>query len=96
MRCCIYCGATEDLTDDRVPPKNLFPRPRPQSLITVLACRACNGWPAKDDEETRPFKVLLSTFGLPRQGSGVSSPDEKTKAHPTPCGPRKVLPGLGL
>ena len=40
---CIYCGNTEDLTKDHIPPKTLFPKPRPSNLITVPCCKNCNG-----------------------------------------------------
>ncbi len=49
---CVYCGATERLTRDHIPPKSLFGGPRPQ-LITVPCCRSCNQSFAKDDEYFR-------------------------------------------
>lgn len=50
---CIYCGNSElRLTRDHVPPKCLFPRPRPQ-LITVPACHPCNDSFKRDDEYFR-------------------------------------------
>jgi hypothetical protein len=54
---CVYCGSTEDLTDDHVPPKTLFPKPRPSNLITVRSCRECNEGASKDDEY---FRLMLS------------------------------------
>ncbi len=54
---CIYCGATKDLDSDHVPPKSVFPPPRPSDLITVPSCRACNKGFQKDDEY---FKVSLT------------------------------------
>lgn len=50
---CAYCGATENLTDDHVPPRNLFPKPRPSYLITVPACTNCHSNTSKDDEYFR-------------------------------------------
>ena len=50
---CVYCGATERLTKDHVPPKNIFPTPRPADLITVPACDPCNKSYEKDDEYFR-------------------------------------------
>lgn len=47
---CYICGATDDLTRDHVPPKNLFPDPKPSNLITVPCCRRCNVGFSKDDE----------------------------------------------
>jgi hypothetical protein len=49
---CVYCGAIGALTDDHVPPKNLFPKPR-MGLITVPACEPCNGNSKLDDEYFR-------------------------------------------
>ena len=54
---CVYCGSTERLTDDHIPPKTLFPRPRPSNLITVRSCRKCNEGASKDDEY---FRLVLS------------------------------------
>jgi hypothetical protein len=49
---CIYCGVVGALTDDHVPPKNLFPKPR-VGLITVPSCEPCNGSSKLDDEYFR-------------------------------------------
>jgi hypothetical protein len=62
---CVLCGARSATTLDHVPPKSLFPSPRPK-LITVPACETCNG-SASDAEEK--FKVYLSAK------SGVDSPN---------------------
>jgi hypothetical protein len=55
---CIYCGATDNLTSDHVPPRNLFPRPRPSNLITVPACKRCNKGFEQDDEYFRIAVVV--------------------------------------
>ena len=51
---CVYCGLeepdTRDRTRDHVPPRNLFPEPRPSDLITVPCCRSCNESASMDDE----------------------------------------------
>ncbi|MBO6621906.1 MAG: hypothetical protein JJ892_08780 [Balneola sp.] len=47
---CIYCGNLEELTRDHIPPKNLFPKPRPSNLITVPCCKPCNNSFSLDDE----------------------------------------------
>jgi hypothetical protein len=49
---CIFCGK-QAVTDDHVPPKCLFPLPRPTNLITVRACKACNEGTKLDDEYFR-------------------------------------------
>ena len=57
-RCC-YCGKIAPVTKDHIPPKNLFPRPRPSNLITVPCCQHCReGW-SDDDEYFRA--ILLSS-----------------------------------
>jgi hypothetical protein len=50
---CVYCGKAGDVSDEHVPPKNLFPSPRPSNLITVPSCKECNGKASKDDEYLR-------------------------------------------
>lgn len=45
------------MQDDHVPPKNLFPPPRPSSLVTVPACSACNQGASEDDEY---FRLILT------------------------------------
>jgi hypothetical protein len=57
---CIYCGAADHLTLDHVPPKNLFPKPRPSDLITVPACQACNKSYERDDEY---FRLAMTVLG---------------------------------
>jgi len=61
---CIYCGSTEELTRDHIPPKCFFPRPRPSDLITVTSCRACNQGVEKDEE------FFLATFMFSEAGVG--------------------------
>ncbi len=57
MSICAICGEREATTRDHVPPKAIFPRPRPNNLITVPACRECNN-SASDYDDL--FKVFLS------------------------------------
>lgn len=47
---CAYCGSGGKLSDDHIPPKNLFSKPRPSNLITVSACTKCHSNTSKDDE----------------------------------------------
>jgi hypothetical protein len=55
---CAYCGSVDKLTIDHVPPKNLFPKPRPPDLIKVLACIRCHSHTSKDDEYFR-IKICM-------------------------------------
>lgn len=50
---CAYCAETRPLTDDHIPPRNFFPKPRSSNLVTVPCCETCQvGW-SKDDEYFR-------------------------------------------
>lgn len=61
---CIYCGRAASeveeklLTSDHIPPKCLFPEPRPSTLLTVPACYRCNQSFAKDDELIKLYLLL--------------------------------------
>jgi hypothetical protein len=62
---CYLCGKTAKetpegwLTRDHVPPRNLFPEPRPSNLITIPCCNACNHESHKDDEY---FRLAVSGY----------------------------------
>ena len=60
---CVYCGST----DDHVPPKNIFPKPRPD-LVTVRSCKSCNNGESKNDEYFRAILVMHEDAGSTRQG----------------------------
>lgn len=53
---CYLCGVPAD-TRDHIPPLGLFPEPRPNNLITVPACLACNRNRSLDDEY---FRVVVA------------------------------------
>ena len=53
---CALCGVNPACTRDHVPPKAIFPKPRP-ALITVPACFKCNNSASGLDDL---FKVYLS------------------------------------
>ncbi|NQZ87500.1 MAG: hypothetical protein HRT54_07950 [Colwellia sp.] len=57
MPLCAICGLRESASRDHVPPKAIFPRPRPNNLITVPACFECNNGASDYDDL---FKVFLS------------------------------------
>jgi hypothetical protein len=54
---CVLCGVRAATTSDHIPPKSIFPKPRPSDLITVPACFHCNNSSSRHDEE---FRVFLS------------------------------------
>ena len=57
MPTCAICGQREGTTRDHVPPKAIFPKPRPNNLVTVPACPECNNGASDSDDL---FKVYLS------------------------------------
>lgn len=57
-RLCVHCGKPGAISDDHLPPKNLFARPLPSDLIKVPACQRCNSSCSKDDEYFR-LKIAL-------------------------------------
>jgi hypothetical protein len=59
---CVHCGAVGPVTDDHVPPKNIFAPPRPP-LLTVPSCRACNAGSSLDDEYFRAMLNFHETAG---------------------------------
>lgn len=56
---CAICGENEATTKDHIPPKSLYPKPRPNgiNLNTVPACSKCNNGDHLIDEE---FKVVIN------------------------------------
>lgn len=54
---CAICGKRSATTVDHIPPKSIFPKPRPNNLITVPACFSCNWGASRLDES---FMVYLS------------------------------------
>src|SRR5208283_2514674 len=60
---CLYCGRVRPLTRDDVPPKNLFPKPRPSNLITVPSCQKCNQSFMLDDEY---FRLVIADADNPK------------------------------
>jgi hypothetical protein len=51
MEQCAYCGAGGTLSRDHIPPKGIFPKPRPANLITVPACARCHSQQTSIDDE---------------------------------------------
>lgn len=66
MKSCYLCSSVENLTKDHIPPKNLFPSPKPTNLITVSCCKKCNERFGLIDES---FRVFISSV-INRSKSG--------------------------
>ena len=69
---CIFCGSDEDITKDHIPPKNLFPEPRPNDLFTVPCCSSCNGSFSKDDEYFRAILVSCQSVSNDENANAVN------------------------
>lgn len=56
---CVFCGKEGKVTNDHIPPRNIFPKPLDNDvkLITVPACPVCNSESSKLDDES--FKVYI-------------------------------------
>jgi hypothetical protein len=70
---CVYCNERDNETDDHVPPKSFYPKPRPSNLITVPSCLLCNQGLGKDEE------FFLATFMFSH--AGVSDAGKKLWAQ---------------
>ncbi len=55
MGTCIYCQIKPGPTKDHVPPKSIFAKPYPSTLITVNCCQVCNQSFGPDDEYLRAY-----------------------------------------
>lgn len=53
---CYLCGSPAE-SRDHIPPRGLFPTPRPSNLLTVPACLRCNHDRSLDDEY---FRLIVS------------------------------------
>lgn len=55
---CTYCGKIGPITKDHIPPKFLFNKPRPSTLISVPSCEKCHETFEKDDVY---FTTIITT-----------------------------------
>ncbi|HLC41441.1 MAG TPA: hypothetical protein VJO34_07405 [Methylomirabilota bacterium] len=89
MKSCTYCDQPGD-TDDHVPPKLLFAKPRPR-LITVPACKACNQGASLDDEYLRLVLVLEDQAARHSEAQRVREAVMRSIEKPTKLAFRKAL-----
>lgn len=75
---CVICGCVGNTTNDHIPPKGLFGTPLPGNLLTVPACRSCNGGSSGDDEYFRNAIVMSTYRGDNRHG--VSGSDAAVRS----------------
>jgi hypothetical protein len=69
---CIYCGSKGSMTVDHIPPKNLFPEPRPSNMLTVPSCKKCNKSFSKDDEYFRTILVSCASVSSDPNAQAVN------------------------
>lgn len=64
MRQCYLCGKdlrkNQNKTKDHVPPDCIFPKEKPQNLITIPCCHECNETFKSLDEKMRNFFAVLA------------------------------------
>lgn len=87
---CTYCHATARLTDDHVPPRNLFPAGT-TGILKVPACEQCNSGASLDDEY---FRLCISVSHDPKAappGSDVTLAAINRLKEPTKAGLRKHM-----
>lgn len=70
---CFFCGRSNPTTNDHIPPKGFFPKPRPSNLITVRACYECNHGFNRIDEQFR----LAAASAINRSSNGSRIWNEK-------------------
>src|SRR5262245_42006878 len=89
--CCVYCLATEKLTVDHIPPRNLFEKPRPSTLITVPSCNCCNNAASQDDEYFRYALSMSDATGINPKASKGRQTALRSLARPMAQGLRRRL-----
>jgi len=57
---CVYCGKIAPITEDHVPPKSLFAKPRPSNLIKVPSCKECHSENKQVSQDDEYFRLMLT------------------------------------
>ena len=87
---CAFCGIVKPITRDRVPPKNLFPKPRSSKLITVPSCEDCRiGW--SDDDEYFRLHAISSTAAGKTSAQKIARKFEDSLGKPNKVGYKRML-----
>lgn len=89
---CVYCGQSDNATTvDHIPPKNLFPDPKPSNLITVPCCLQCNQKASKDDEYFRTVITMRDDIAEHPEAVRVLPAVQKGLRRPKARGFRKAF-----
>lgn len=86
---CTYCGKKPGTTKDHVIPKSLFPKPRPNDLVTVKCCKDCNK-KFKQDEDIFVAWINFGPGGATKKGQSLW--DQKLyRTYKKDYGVRKII-----
>lgn len=86
---CTYCGNKPGITKDHVIPKNIFPKPRPNDLVTVKCCKDCNN-KFKKDEDIFVAWINLGPGGATKEGQSLWN-QKLYRTYKKDYGVRKII-----
>ena len=87
---CTYCDEPAT-TDDHVPARSFFPRPRPDNLVKVPACLICNRHAELDDEYLRRILLVRDDVLAHPKARLVWPAEARAFDKPTKVGMRQAL-----
>jgi hypothetical protein len=91
---CVYCAVRDAETWDHVPPRNIFPPPRPSNLITVPSCVECNTGSSRDDEYFRYVLSMSDATGSNPQAALARESSTRSLLRPEANGYRRAMMAL--
>jgi hypothetical protein len=86
---CVYCGNKPGTTKDHVPPKKLFPEPRPTNTVTVPCCEECQK-KYKKDEDVFAAWINFGPAGASKVGKALWN-QKLRRTYKKDYGVRKVI-----
>ncbi|MBN1152968.1 MAG: hypothetical protein JXA58_07145 [Dehalococcoidia bacterium] len=88
---CVYCGREVVLTEDHIPPRALWAKPRPKDLVIVPSCSDCNAGASKDDEYFKTMVVLKDGAGLHPEARAITGSVFRALQMPKKAAYRKYI-----
>ena len=88
---CIYCGRPRPETFDHIPPRCIFPSPRPDNLVKVPCCLKCNVEASRDDEYFKNSLALRHDVTAHPVGSKLVASTLRALARPQSRGMLNTL-----